>query len=452
MIVYTLVISINFTSQNLSMRITLLLFLLFSASCSFAQFNKANRSTLYATFGRTGANMRLFNEMLINKGLTPMRKGYSNLGLGYQTRYNDFVLGFELYQNSGLKSTFNGYDLDYRTTRVLLNVGYSLTEEGNFQFIHYMSVGSGFLNFQMLRENPTQTVNQFLERPAHGFILREGNIHKGSRYFTGLLTEIGFQASFDLEIPGREEVLEIMTKFGYAFSPFENSWELNGIEFDNAQSGAFIRAGVGISLPDHNFFYKDASLGFHLISGIHFTSPDEFNILLKENGVALFNDRPNNWGVKVLGESKGWLYGTDIYNIALKGTAKENVSHTLNSVRIYANLGRKLFERKNLEFGGVAGLGYANLRYSLIDNSKPDFPMLFDEPDYDGYLRKSGMMAKPEIYIMYSVPFSSEKGGNLVFGVHGGYEAPLSRFRLLDTAMYKYMANPYLHFSVGIRP
>lgn len=434
------------------MRIAFLLFLIFSFSLSFAQSNKGNRSTLYATYGTTGANMRLFNEMLANKGLTPMRKGYSNLGLGYQTRYNDFILGFELYQNAGLKSTFNSYDIDYRTTRVLLNVGYSLTEEGNFQFIHYMSVGSGFLNFQMLKENPAQSVNQFLQNPEHGFILRDGNIHKGSRYFTGLLTEIGFQASYDLEIPGREEVLEIMGKFGYAFSPFENSWELNGIQFGNAQSGAFIRAGVGISLPDHNFFYKDASLGIHLISGLHFTSPEQFNTLLEDNGYEPFDERPNNWGIKVLGESKGWLYGVDLYNVALQGTAKESVSHTLNSVRLYGNLGRKFFERRNLELGGVAGVGYANLRYTLTDNSKPDFPMLFEEPDYDGYLRKSGMMAKPELYIMYSVPFSTDKGINLVFGIHGGYEAPLSRFRLLDTNMYKYMANPYLHFSVGIRP
>lgn len=434
------------------MRIALLLLFTFSISFSFAQSNKGNRSTLYTTYGTTGANMRLFNEMLDNKGLTPMRKGYSNLGLGYQTRYNDFILGFEIYQNAGLKSTFNSYDIDYRTTRVLLNVGYSLTEEGRFQFIHYMSVGSGFLNFQMLQENPAQTVNRFLESPAHGFILRDGNIHKGSRHFSGFLTEIGFQASYDLDIPGREEVLEIMAKFGYSFSPFENSWEMNGIQFSNAQSGAFIRAGVGISLPDHNFFYRDASLGIHLISGLHFTSPDQFNSLLEENGLEPFNERPNNWGVKVLGESKGWLYGVDLYNVALKGTAKENVTHTLNSVRLYGNLGRKFFERRNLELGGLAGLGYANLRYSLIDNTKPDFPLLFEEPDYDGYLRKSGIMAKPELYIMYSVPFSLDKGINLVFGVHGGYEAPLSRFRLLDTPMYKYMANPYLHFSVGIRP
>lgn len=436
----------------MSMRIVFLLLLTFLGHLLIAQSNNGNRSTLYATYGTTGANMRIFNEMLQNKGLTPLREKYSNLGLGYQTRYNDFILGFEISQNSGKESSFESYDVNYRTTRVLLNVGYSLTEEGRFQFIHYMSVGSGFLNFQMLKENPSKNVNEFLQNPAHGFILRDGDIHKGSQYLSGLLTEIGFQASYDFDIPGREEVLEFMAKFGYSFSPFENSWKMNGIQFGNAQSGAFIRAGVGISLPDHNFFYRDASLGVHLISGLHFTSPDQFNSLLEENGFEPFTQRPYNWGVKFLGESKGWLYAVDIYNVALKGVAKENTDHTLNSVRVYANLGQKFFEGRNLELGGLAGLGYANLRYSLINNAKPDFPLLFEEPDYDGYLRKSGIMAKPELYVMYSVPFNVEKGINLVFGVHGGYETPLSRFRLLDTPMYKYMANPYLHLSVGIRP
>lgn len=133
----------------MSMRIVFLLLLTFLGHLLIAQSNNGNRSTLYATYGTTGANMRIFNEMLQNKGLTPLREKYSNLGLGYQTRYNDFILGFEISQNSGKESSFESYDVNYRTTRVLLNVGYSLTEEGRFQFIHYMSVGSGFLNFQM---------------------------------------------------------------------------------------------------------------------------------------------------------------------------------------------------------------------------------------------------------------------------------------------------------------
>ncbi|MCH7398407.1 hypothetical protein MM236_10425 [Belliella sp. DSM 107340] len=434
------------------MRTALSIFLLLISTITFSQSHKENRSTMYVTYGTTGANIRLFNEMLENKGLSPLRKGYTNLGLGYQTRYNDFILGLELYQNSGLTSNFNNYEIDYRTSRILLNVGYALTEEGRFQFIHYMSIGSGFLNLQMLKEGPEQNIDEFLQNPQQGFILRDGNIHKGSRFFSGLLTEIGFQTSYDLPIPGREEVLELMAKFGYSFSPFENSWDLNGVQFGSAQSGAFIRAGVGISLPDHNFFYKDASLGIHLLTGFQFTSPNEFNEILEDNGYKPFDGRPNNWGLKILGESKGWLYGVDVYNLALKGSAKENLSHTLNSVRIYANSGVKFFERKNLELGGMAGLGFANIRYTLTDNTKPDFPLLFEEPDFDGYLRNSGLMAKPEIYMAYAIPFTSENAFNLVLGIHGGYEAPLSRYRLLDRSMYKYMANPYLHFSIGIRP
>jgi hypothetical protein len=40
---------------------------------------------MYMTYGKTGANLREFNEMLGNKGLSPMRKGYSNLSFGYLT-------------------------------------------------------------------------------------------------------------------------------------------------------------------------------------------------------------------------------------------------------------------------------------------------------------------------------------------------------------------------------
>ncbi len=425
---------------------------LFLSTIVSAQKKEGNRSTFFTTYGTTGANLRLFNEMLANKGLTPMRSGYSNLGLGYQVRYNDFILGFEVYQNSGPKSTFNGYEIDYRSTRALLNVGYALTEEGRFQFIHYMSVGSGFLNFQMLKESPTNSLSQFLQDPAHGFILRDGNIHKGSRYFTGFLTEIGFQMSYDIDIPGRGEVIEVMSKFGYSFSPFEESWELNGIRFGNAQSGAFFRVGAGISLPDRNFFYRDASLSAHILTGMHFTSPDKLNEKLTENGYNPFVGRPNNWGLKILGDTKGWLYGLDLYNLGMKGSAKENYFHTLNTIRLYGNAGYKLFERKNFEIGGLTGLGYANIRYTLTNNSRPDFPALFEEPDFDGYLKNGGLMAKPEIYLAYGIPFSSENVFNLVFSVHGGYEVPLSRYRLSDIPMYQYMSNSYLHFTIGIRP
>ena len=418
----------------------------------FGQSEKTNRTTMYTTFGKTGANLREFNEMLDSKGLTPMRNSYSNLSFGYQTRFNDFVLGVELFQNNGLKSEFNSYIIDYQTTRFYVNVGFAFTEEGNFQLIHYMSFGSGFVNFRMLRENPVNTLDGFLQSPEHGFILREGNLHKGTLNMSGFLTEIGFQMSYDLPIPGREEAFELLARFGYSFSPFEDSWKLNDISFSNIQSGAFIRLGVGISLPDHNYFYKDASLGAHLIYGMHFTRPDGFNKKLQENGLQPFSDKPNNWGLKILGESKGFLYGLDFYNLGLEGKANDTKSHTLNSLRLYGNVGMKFFERRNLELGGLGGLGFANIRYSLLSNSKPDFPRLFEEPLHDGYLRNAGIMAKPELYIAYGIPISAQSSTKIVLGVHGGYELPLSNYRLEDFSMYQYMANPYLQFSVGIRP
>ncbi|MCH7409715.1 hypothetical protein MM239_09940 [Belliella sp. DSM 111904] len=422
------------------------------STIAVGQKNEGNRSTFYFTQGYTGANLRLFNEMLASKGLSQMRNGYSNLGLGYQTRYNDFILGVELFQNNGRRSTFNGYNLDYRTTRAMINVGYALTEEGRFQFIHYMSVGTGFMNFQMLKDIPNERISEFLREPAQGYILREGNIHKGSRYFSGFLTEIGFQMSYDLDIPGREEVLEIMTKFGYSFSPFEEGWDLNGVKFGNAQSGAFIRVGAGISLPDRNFFYRDASISAQLLTGFHFTSPNRFNEALEANGYNAFEGRPNNWGLKILGDSKGWLYGMDVYNVGLKGEANETYSHTLNSVRLYGNAGYKFYDRRNVEIGGLAGLGYGNLRYTLTNDTKPDFPRLFEEPDFDGQLRARGLMGKPELYIAYGLPLSKTNMFNLIFSVHGGYEVPLGRYTLADIPMYQYMGNSYLHFTVGIRP
>ncbi|MCH7402145.1 hypothetical protein ACFOUP_18945 [Belliella kenyensis] len=422
------------------------------ATVAVGQKNEGNRSTLYFTQGYTGANLRLFNEMLASKGLSPMRKGYSNLGLGYQTRYNDFILGVELFQNAGRKSTFYDYDIDYRTTRAMINVGYALTEEGRFQFIHYMSVGTGFMNFQMLRERPNDRISEFLSDPAQGYILREGNIHKGSRYFSGFLTEIGFQMSYDLDIPGREEVLEIMTKFGYSFSPFEEAWDLNGVKFGNIQSGAFIRVGAGISLPDRNFFYRDASISAQLLTGFHFTAPNRLNEALESNGYSGFDGRPNNWGLKILGDSKGWLYGMDVYNLGLNGKADDTYSHTLNSVRLYGNAGYKFYDRRNVEIGALTGLGYGNLRYTLSNDSKPDFPRLFEEPDFDGQLRARGLMGKPELYIAYGLPLSKTNMFNLIFSVHGGYEVPLGRYKLADIPMYQYMGNSYLHFTVGIRP
>lgn len=434
------------------MRLFLVLLLLCSFGfTAFSQTPKSNRTTMYMTYGKTGANLREFNQMLAGKGLSPMRNSYSNLSFGYLTRFNDFIIGLELFQNSGPKSIFDGYQIDYHTTRFYVNVGFSFTEEGNFQLIHYMSVGTGFLNFQMLKENPAENLGEFFENPEHGFILRDGNLHKGTLNMTGFLTEIGFQMSYDFPIPGRGEAIELLARFGYSFSPFEDSWKLNGIRFNSAQSGAFLRLGAGLTIPDHNFFYKDAAIGAHLLYGFHFTKPDRFNSILQEKGLTPFKGRPNNIGLKVMGESKGFLYGIDFYNLGLSGEADESKSHTLNSLRVYGNVGLKFFERRNLELGGTGGLGYGNIRYSLISNEKPDFPRLFEEPIHDAFLRKGGLMAKPEVFVAYGIPLSPNHSSKIMFGINGGYEIPLANYRLLDLPMSDYMSNPYFQLSVGIK-
>lgn len=444
--------SLTFEFKIYSMRIILVLGLIVTLICpSFAQLDNTNRSTMYFTYGRTGANLREFNQMLGSKGLSPMRNSYTNVSFGYQTRFNDFILGAEIFQNSGPKSVFNGYELDYRTTRAYLNIGFAFTEEGRFQLVHYMSIGTGFLNFQMLRDAP-ESLDEMLQNPSMGYVIRDGNIHKSSLFMRGFLTEIGFHMGYDLNIPGREEALELIAKFGYSFSPFEDSWKLNGISFNTVQSGAFLRLGAGISLPDHNFFYKDASIGIHLINGIHYTQPTALNQRLVANGLQPLEGRPNNWGVKMLGYSKAYMYGLDFYNLGMGGRASDTQNQTLNSFRLYGNGGMKFFDMRNLELGAMAGLGYANLRYTLLDLQKPDFPRLFEEPNYDGFMRSGGVMGKPEVFMLYSISLAKGDFFDIVLGAHAGYEVPLSRYQLGDLSMYSYMANPYFHFSLGIRP
>ncbi|MBW3469403.1 hypothetical protein [Arthrospiribacter ruber] len=430
----------------------LILFLVLFSQLAYGQLERATRSSMYVNFGRTGANLREFNEMLDNKGLSPMRKSYSNFGFGYQTRFNDFILGMEVLQNSGPSSLFNGYEIDYRSTRVMLNVGFAFTEEGPFQLIHYMAIGSGALTFQMLRDHQFNSIDRFLQEPQQGYILKDGNTHRSSLNLRGFLTEIGFHTSYDFPIPGRDESLEILARFGYAFSPFEESWDLNGVNFGAAQAGAFFRIGAGITLPDHNFFYRDASIGAHLIYGMHFTTPDALNNNLVENDLEPFSGRPNNWGLKVQGFNRALLYGVDIYNLGLSGPANANMDHTLNSVRVYANAGKILFDMRNFEIGVLGGLGYGNVRYTLNSIRKPDFPSLFEEPDFDGFVRARGLMGKPELMFTYAIPTNRGNFYDVVLGVHGGYELPLTSYSFFDLPMFRYMANPYLQFSVGIRP
>ncbi len=435
-----------------SRKILLFFLVLYLPQLLSAQKFTEKRPTLYGFTGTTGANIRQFNELLKDRGLNPLDNQYISYGLGYQSRINDFVLGFEISTHQNSSEPISNFKIDYRTTRALLNIGYSLTEEGRFQLIHYMSLGMGSLNFQMLSENQTNNLDDFLRNPKQGFILRKNDIHKGTSNFGDFLTEIGFQASYDIFLPGREEAIQVIAKAGYSFSPLEGSWSMNGIAFDNVQSGAFVRLGAGISLPDYSFFYKDASINFSLIRGIHFNTPENLNESLVENGLQPFEGKPTNLGVRILGETDGILYGVDVFNLGLSGQASATQNHTLNSLRIYGNGGLKFFQFKNFAMGALAGLGYGNMRYSLLTVQKPNFPELFDQRLFDGYLTSAGVMLKPEVLVEYGLPMTKKKLFNLVLTGTAGYELAFPGFKLGDVSMTNYLSGPYITFGVGIRP
>src|SRR5690606_8068069 len=126
-------------------------------------------------------------------------------------------------------------------------------------------------------------------------------------------------------------------KMGYSFSPLAGKWNMNEINFDNTQNGAFIRVGAGLSLPDRSFFYKDASISISLIHGIHFTTAKEFNAKLEDAGLNPLKGTPNNWGLRILGNTSRMLYGAELYNLALSGNATRELNHSLNSLRVYGN-------------------------------------------------------------------------------------------------------------------
>jgi hypothetical protein len=433
-------------------RFFLVLVLSVSSHVVIAQefFNK--RSTLYGYYGTSSANLRQFNQLLEDRGLSPIRNKYRTYGLGYQARIHDFILGFELLQNQGLPSYLDDYSIRYRTSRALLNVGYAMTEEGRFQLIHYMSLGMGYLNFQMMPQDEPQNLESFLNNPKEGFILREHDIQKGTEKFGGFLTEIGFQVSYDFDIPGRKEGLEVIGKFGYSFSPFEGKWDMSGMSFQNTQAGAFVRVGAGITLPDKNFFYKDASIGISLFSGIHFTDPGVFNEELVKFGYNPLKGKPSNWGLRILGETDGLLYGVDVFNLALAGAASEFQDHSLNSLRVYANGGIKFFQIRNFAIGAIGGIGFGNLRYTLSQVNKPNFPELFEQRKFDGYLKNSGLMAKPELMVEYGIPVSRNNLFDLVVSASAGYEAALGNYRLGELDMASFVSAPFLGFGIGIRP
>ena len=414
---------------------------------------RSQRSSLHFLYGPSGANVRDFNEMLASKGLSPLRKGYNSYGVAYQSRFNDLVVGMEIVHNNGPTSDFRNYELGYRSTRINMNVGYSFTEEDQrIQLIHFMSFGMGYLNFEMLKDRGGLSMPEFLEDPRQGFIIRQNDLHKGTLNMGGFLTEIGFQVSYDIFLAGGEETVELVSKFGYSFSPFEDAWNNKGLAFDNIQSGAFFKLGAGISLPDRNYFYRDAALAVNIFYGLHLTRPNQLNTQLVTAGYRPFSGHPSNVGITILGENRGRHYGLDFYNLSQKGKATDDYNHTLNSIKIYGNLGRKLYQRKNLEMGFLAGVGFANIRYTLDNVRKPDFPYLFEEPDFDGYLKNWGFTSKPEIYISYATSISNKNVFDLVYSLRTGYELPISSFSLADVDMKKYMTGPYLQLGIGIRP
>jgi hypothetical protein len=438
--------------MNFFSRTFLVSFLLLFAIDSIGQGQLNKRPSLYLFSGVSGANLTQFNELLNDRGLSRMHNRYRTYGMGYQARINDFILGFELSQHQSKANELDDLLIKYRTSRAMLNVGYSMTEEGKFQLIHYLALGFGYLNFQMLPKDQPKDFEQFLMDPQQGFILRKNDIQKGTQKYGDFLTEIGFQISYDFDLSGRKEAIQVLAKGGYSFSPFEGSWEMNGLAFDKAQSGAFFRVGAGITLPEQNFFYRDASISVNLIRGIHFTNAEKLNKFLESYNYLPLEGAPSNWGLRILGETEGQLYGLDVFNLAMDGQANNFQNQSLNSLRVYANAGLKFLQYKNFSVGALAGLGYGNLRYTLSQNDKPDFPQLFEQRYFDGYLKSSGLMLKPEAIVEYGIPMSKRKAFDLVLTASAGYELGLPNYRLGDLGMNEFMTGGFLTFGVGLRP
>ena len=159
-------------------RLLLLFSLLLLGAGLQAQGFLANRSSIYAFTGTSGANLSQFNALLDERGILPVQNKYNSFGLGYQARLNDFILGFELSQHQSQPAEIGSHRFQYRTSRALVNLGYSLTEEGKFQLIHYLSLGMGYMNVQLLPKEQSTSLTSFLKDPGQGFVLRENNIQK----------------------------------------------------------------------------------------------------------------------------------------------------------------------------------------------------------------------------------------------------------------------------------
>ena len=75
-------------------RLILFVSLFLSGASLHAQGFLANRSSLYAFTGTSGANLSQFNTLLTERGQLPIPNRYNSFGLGYQARLNDFIFKF----------------------------------------------------------------------------------------------------------------------------------------------------------------------------------------------------------------------------------------------------------------------------------------------------------------------------------------------------------------------
>ena len=146
-------------------RLLLLFFLLLLGSGLHAQGFLANRSSIYAYTGTSGANLSQFNALLDERGILPIQNKYNSFGLGYQARLNDIIFGFELSQHQSQPAEIGAHRFQYRASRAMVNLGYSLTEEGKFQLIHYLSLRLGYMNVQLLPQEQSKDLKTFLQDP-----------------------------------------------------------------------------------------------------------------------------------------------------------------------------------------------------------------------------------------------------------------------------------------------
>ncbi len=110
-------------------RFVLLVSLFLAGTSLQAQGFLANRSSLYAFTGTSGANLSQFNTLLKERSQLPIPNRYNSFGLGYQARLNDFIFGLEVSHHQSRTAELGAHRFQYRTSRALVNLGYSLTND-----------------------------------------------------------------------------------------------------------------------------------------------------------------------------------------------------------------------------------------------------------------------------------------------------------------------------------